>query len=137
MDKLFNCFYLHFITSYNILLMGSPNNLTFFKNQNSGLKSIRFSIEIVRNLTLMSSFPRNPLKSYFISCRKKYKFYKVLCSIDPIYFYQYFCLREAITEEKQLICGHCPFGGGGPPPWLYRDQRCTFFSSFIHSWKCI
>ena len=25
-------------------------------------------------------------------------------------------LREAIMEEKQLICGHCPYRGGDPPP---------------------
>ena len=24
-------------------------------------------------------------------------------------------VREAITEEKQLICGHCPYGEGTPP----------------------
>ena len=33
-------------------------------------------------------------------------------------------LREAIMEEKQLICGHCPVGGGGS------DQFCTFLGDF-------
>ena len=33
-------------------------------------------------------------------------------------------LREAITEEKQLFCGHLPQGGGGS------DQFRTFWGDF-------
>ena len=47
-------------------------------------------------------------------------------------------LREAITEEKQLINGHCPFGGGTPPPPsytpgnAYREVYTMAFSSISH-----
>ena len=37
-------------------------------------------------------------------------------------------IREAIMEEKQLICGHCPYGGGTPlPPMTLRTPEVYFF----------
>ena len=40
-------------------------------------------------------------------------------------FFLNLSLREAITEEKQLFCGHLPQGGGGGS-----DQFRTFWGDF-------
>ena len=37
-------------------------------------------------------------------------------------------VREAIMEGKQLICGHCPYGGDPPPPpYDSTDTRGVLF----------
>ena len=44
-----------------------------------------------------------------------------------IFFTKVVGLREAIMEEKQLICGNCLYGGGGPPYDSSNTRGVLFF----------